>query len=126
MTYEPPLPQNSDDMIDSRDVIYWIDSLEADLADGNLDEDDQGTLDDLIALAEEGETLDDWEYGVQLIRDAYFETFAQEFAEGIGAIDASQSGGNWPLYCIDWEMAARELQMDYTPVDFGTVTYWAR
>ena len=32
----------------------------------------------------------------------------------------------WPLYCIDWEYAARELKHDYTSVDFDGVTYWVR
>lgn len=27
---------------------------------------------------------------------------------------------------VDWERAARELQMDYTPVEFDGVTYWVR
>lgn len=48
---------------------------------------------------------------------------AQELAEDIGAID---SDAVWPNNCIDWERVARELQMDYTAVDFSGVTYWTR
>lgn len=65
----------------------------------------------------------DWEYGETLIRDSYFQTYAQELAEDIGAIDRN---AKWPTNCIDWEQAARELQMDYTALDFDGVTYWVR
>lgn len=37
------------------------------------------------------------------------EDFAQEIAEGIGAIDKNAA---WPYTCIDWEQAARELMYD--------------
>lgn len=65
----------------------------------------------------------DWEHGAQLIRDSYFETHAQELAEEIGAIERN---AGWPNTCIDWQQAARELQMDYTSVDFDGATYWVR
>lgn len=65
----------------------------------------------------------DWEYGETLIRDSYFETYAQELAEDIGAINKD---AQWPNSCIDWEQAARELQMDYTCVSFDGVEYWIR
>ena len=38
------------------------------------------------------------------------EDMAQELAESIGAIDENAS---WPMSCIDWEQAARELMFDY-------------
>jgi hypothetical protein len=79
----------------------------------------------LVALAEEAEGYaSDWADGAAvLIRDSYFETYAQELADDIGAINSDAS---WPNDCIDWERAARELQMDYTAVDFDGVTYWIR
>ena len=42
------------------------------------------------------------------------ENFAQEFADGIGAIDDTLT---WPHSCIDWEHAARELMYDYAEHD---------
>jgi hypothetical protein len=77
----------------------------------------------LKALAEEGENCSDWSYGETLIRDSYFRTYAEELADDIGAID---SNAHWPMTCIDWERAARELQMDYTSIDFDGITYWMR
>ena len=156
-------PTNSDDIIDSRDVIAHIEDLEAEreaLTDAHVEALDEFTavpggeeFDDARVDAEEAfrdalkalqewddenlaelETLqslasqaegyaDDWRHGATLIRDSYFETYAQEFADDIGAVDRNAS---WPLTCIDWEQAARELQADYTSVEFRGITYWVR
>jgi hypothetical protein len=32
----------------------------------------------------------------------------------------------WPTDCIDWERAARDLQMDYMSVYFDDELYWIR
>jgi antirestriction protein len=112
---------NSEDIIDSRDVIERIAEL---TEDEDRTEDETAELEALKALAEEGaDYAPDWSYGEALIRDSYFVTYAQELADDIGAIDSKAS---WPLTCIDWEQAARDLRMDYTAVDFGGVTYWVR
>jgi len=105
-------PTSNDDLIDSRDVI------EA-LAGDDLTEIERTILED---LASEGETLEDWHYGVTLIRDSYFIDYARQFATACGRGRVAQ----WPATCIDWNQAAAELQMDYTPVEFDGVTYWAR
>jgi hypothetical protein len=65
----------------------------------------------------------DWEHGETLIRDSYFKEYAQELAEDC---DMVKGDATWPNNCIDWNQAARELQMDYTAVDFDGVTYWIR
>jgi antirestriction protein len=135
---------NFDDIIDSRDVIARIEALESDIETlaemrerETLTEEEQGELRDLAAtvednagelailraLAEEGNGVGDWEFGATLIRDSYFVDYAQELAEDIGALPAD---AGWPAYCIDWERAARDLQMDYTSVDYDGVTYWVR
>jgi hypothetical protein len=113
---------NNEDVIDSRDVIERIDYLETD--EEALDEDERDELTALRALAAEAEGYAaDWQYGETLIRDTYFKDYAMELAEDIGAIDSNAS---WPNTCIDWDQAARELQYDYTSVDFDGVTYWIR
>ena len=133
---------NSEDILDSRDIIERIEELvgeQSDLLAGaacpeDLPEEEREAfkeweadyseeLDNLRKLAEQGEGSPDWPYGETLIRDSYFQDYAEELADDIGAIDRN---ANWPLTCIDWERAARELQSDYFSVDFAGVTYWIR
>jgi len=142
---------NNQDVIDSRDIIARIEELDAlreavadaeealceygpdgleeaqeafDAAQGDFSDDEREELDALESLAEEASGYaSDWKYGETLIRDSYFTEYAQELAEDIGAI---ADDAKWPCTCIDWEQAARELQMDYTAVDFAGVTYWIR
>lgn len=136
---------NTDDVIDSRDVIARIEELEgerdsfeidAEILDepdtiGNVEvewaiqnEDDAKELKVLIELAEEAEGYaSDWRYGETLIRDSYFEDYARDLAEDIGAIKENAS---WPNNYIDWEAASEALKLDYTSVEFDGVTYWVR
>lgn len=122
---------NSEDIIDSRDVIERLAELaeraeaERDSNDAYepLDDDEREELESLTKLADQGEDVEDWALGVALIRDSYFTEYAQELADDIGAIEGAD---RWPNYCIDWERAAKELQMDYMSVDFDGVTYWVR
>lgn len=107
-------PNSCEDIIDSRDVIEALETL---------DESDEEYA-ALKALATEAAGYAaDWEYGEALIRDSYFETYAQELAEDCGLINADAV---WPNSCIDWERAADALKYDYTPVNFDGVTYWIR
>jgi len=117
---------NSDDIIDSRDVISRIDELEEqrDNEAQGLNEDEEAELAALQSLAEEAEGYcADWGYGETLIRDSYFAEYAEQLADDVGAIDRDAS---WPICHIDWEAAAESLKMDYTAVDFDGVTYWVR
>ena len=77
----------------------------------------------LQSLAEEAEGCGDWPDSKALIRDSYFQEYAEQLADDIGAID---SNATWPCNCIDWERAASELQYYYTSVDYDGVTYWVR
>lgn len=144
---------NSEDILDSRDVIARRDELNeereallsniADIRqeeDNNQPEDRPGRLRDaeeelqewdedygdelraLEAFIDEGSSS--WEDGETLVRESYFEDYARELADDIGAIP---KGVSWPLTCIDWEKAARELQYDYTgAANFDGVTYYYR
>jgi len=58
-----------------------------------------------------------------MIPAADFTEYAQELAEEIGAIGRD---AQWPVYCIDWEWAARELKMDYTSARVNGTTYYFR
>lgn len=112
---------NTQDIIDSRDIIERIEELEAEV----LDDEEQTELATLKALIEDlsGNSGDSPEYGITLIHEHYFEDYAQELAEDIGAIPKDLT---WPAYCIDWERAAHDLKMDYTSVEFDGETYYCR
>lgn len=79
-------------------------------------------LDNLKGCGGDEQWRGDW-YPITLIRDDYFEEYAQELAEDIGAIDRNAA---WPNNCIDWTQAAKELEMDYSSVDFDNIPYLYR
>lgn len=125
---------NTQDMIDMWDITDRVDELrglvhdedgnQQTLASGEYDELEllEGLLAELAGYGGDHDWGGDW-YPGSLIRDSYFVTYAQEFADDIGAIN-SEAG--WPTQCIDWGRAARELQMDYSIVDYDGTTYWYR
>lgn len=115
---------NSADVLDICDLIERFEEIE-----DSTDEDEIKERDSIAAFIEQfkgyggdEQWRGDW-YPVTLIRDSYFEDYAQELAEDIGAIDPNAA---WPTNCIDWERATRELQMDYTSAEYDGVTYWGR
>lgn len=134
---------NSEDIIDSRSVTERIAYLEGErdsFVVNGVDErgnsmydptkwaeanpEDAEELAALLKLQEEAEGyVEDWKYGATLIRDSYFEQYAEELAEEIGAVSQNVS---WPNNHIDWKAAAEELKQDYTSVDFDGVEYWVR
>lgn len=97
-----------------------------------LSEWDNDNADELKELAELIEELrgagggdhqweGDW-FPSELIAEDDFEEYAEELADSIGAVDSNAS---WPLSCIDWEQAARELAQDYSSVEYqGKSYYW--
>lgn len=136
---------NTQDVIDSREVIERIAEIETEAQGRFLDAHPEGVsygeladldhaayldesdADELAALremaAEASDYASDWEYGETLVRDSYFTEYAQQLAEDSGM---TLSDPQWPYTCIDWDWAARELKHDYTSVDFDGVTYWVR
>jgi hypothetical protein len=136
---------NSDDVIDSRDVITRLEELRdarqsivdaRDDADATLDDkelaiktlaewgDDNGAeFNSLMDLDSNGDGYSgDWKYGATLIRDSYFEDYARQLCEDIGDVPK-----NLPHYIeIDWAATARNIRMDYTSVSFDGVDYWVR
>lgn len=61
--------------------------------------------------------------GSTLIADSHFKRYAQELADEIGAINSDAS---WPMNCIDWDQAVRELQMDYSSITIDGHDWWVR
>ena len=111
---------NGQNVIDSRDVIARIEDLEG---QDERDEEETAELKTLKELEEEASGCADWKYGETLIRESHFEDYARELAEDIGALEGCDK---WPANCIDWERAARKLQMDYSSVEFDGITYYIR
>lgn len=130
---------SNDDVLDVRDIIDRVEHLEPLRKSGPVDlgpEDNEAAQDDLFAeLADLEALLKDFEgsgwdeqwrgrwYPVTLVRDSYFETYAQELAEELGL---TATDGRWPTSFIDWPKAAEALKEDYTPGLLDGVTYWGR
>jgi len=135
---------NSDDVLDSRDIIARIEELESiredlksEIDDTNaeivearkalkeFDESDDGEeLTILKKLEEEASGSPDWIYGETLIRDSYFAEYAEELCKDVGDIPEKL-----PWYIanhIDWYGVAKELQSDYTEVSYDGTSYWIR
>jgi hypothetical protein len=140
---DAPDVSETDDIIDSRDVIKRIEIYREALTTAGIDPDETtvenfdsesredgdeiaGLLEEFHALKEleeQGEDGGDWQYGATLVRESYFQTYAESMAEDIGAVN---SDAKWPNNHIDWEAAADELRQDYTEVTFKKVTYLMR
>lgn len=132
---------NSADILDTRDLIARIEELrteresaEEEASEGhaawNFGAEEREELATLESFLEEMKGYggdEQWEgdwYPVTLIRDSHWQEYAQDYAEEIGDPDMREAG--WPYNCIDWEKAARELQMDYGSAELDGVTYWYR
>ena len=82
----------------------------------------EGILAELAGYGGDEEFDGDW-YPGELVADSYFQEYAQNLAEECDMVDTSARG---PMTCIDWEQAARELQMDYSSILIHDSTYWYR
>ena len=110
--------------LDSRDLEEEIETLEETHAGSLLTREEDARLTELLRLRSECDGYG-WEHGIQLIPVADFTEYAQELAEDCGDIPNAGSD-RWPLYCIDWEYAARELSHDYSLVTFEGIDYYWR
>ena len=115
-------PTNSDDVIDSRNVIEAITELEDGEAADELDESEQETLNALRALRYDAEGYSDWTSGAVLVRESHFVDYARQYADDVCALDSDSS--MYPY--VDWERWARDLRRDYTAVEFDGETYYVR
>lgn len=128
---------NLEDIIDVHGCIERVDELRQERENFELpsewaglnpdDAEELAFLESILADLEGGGGDEYWEgswYPTTLIRDSYFEDHARDLAEDVCS-DAVANAG-WPLTCIDWKQAARELQMDYTSTEIDGVTYWYR
>lgn len=124
---------NSDDIIDSRDIIARIEELQGER--DSWEESGEGTeweaenpddaekLKTLESLAEEGKTYSgDWEYGAILIHEDHFTDYCQELVSDTG--DLSSDILNYLV--IDWEATAENIRQYYSKIDFDGQTYLVR
>ena len=116
------------DIIDVRNIIARVEELESDvdaIGEGEHIAEWKALTNILIEL--QGMSGDEqWRghwYPLTLIRDSYFRTYAEELADDCGMVPKN---AQWPLTCIDWEQAARELRYDYTGIEIDGATYWTR
>ena len=111
---------NSDDVIDSRDVIARIEELREMVQDETADAEEVEELKMLEALAEDCEGSPDWQYGETLIRRSYFTGYMDDMIE-----DCYEMPKNIPAFMtitLDYDM----LEQDYMSVDFDGVEYLIR
>lgn len=106
-----------EDILDLRNVEELLD-----------DEGEEGDDARLIRKVIEDETSLDFHdmahnYEPTLIHEFYFEDYARQLAEDIGAIDRDAT---WPAYHIDWKAAAEDLKQDYVEYEIGAHTYYGR
>lgn len=113
--------KNTDNVIDSRDIIERIEEL---LSIDINDEDFKSSMEEydaLISLQEQCENyVDDWEYGVTLIHEDHFEQYMDEMIED--CYELPKDLPSWVKITYDYDA----LKRDYIEVDFDGVTYFIR
>ena len=117
---------NMSDVIDVRDIISRVEELRESRDELREESEELETLENLLEELKGRGGDEQWEgdwYPITLVRDSYFEDYVQELAEECGLVN---DDARWPNNCIDWEKAARELQWDYSLVEFDGVDYWYR
>ena len=91
---------NRYEITDTRDLADF-------LLDSDNDADERARIADLFEqLGVDPESPDD--NGVTVIPESCLKEYAQQLAEDIGEVLSNR----WPLNCIDWDRAARELSHD--------------
>jgi antirestriction protein len=130
---------HTDDTIDVRDVIARFEEITAQIETHEESEDRETSPVEIMDLRAELTGLEDllselkgaggdeqWRgdwYPITLIRESYFEDYARELADDIGAISRD---AKWPNNHIDWEAAADELKSDYSTAEFSGETFYFR
>jgi antirestriction protein len=145
---------NSEDVLDSRDLIARVEEVEPELQDaytgqgGNeerlsfeewleeVEADNSHTLQDaatefraITAFLEQmkGYGGDEEWRGDWYPVTLVRDSYFKEYAQELAEdVGAIPDDAAWPCTCIDWERAARELRMDYTAAEYDGVTYWFR
>lgn len=116
---------NTQDIIDSRDIIARIEELEG-IEDQSSEEAQELAV--LLKVQEQAEDCADYQYGEVLIRESYFTDYIKELIDDCYELPKEFNSGAWPWrhMTLDYEAAADEAKDDYTHIDFDGVTYLIR
>lgn len=109
---------NVDDVIDSRDILEYIEKYKD-------DEDFEEKVKALQSIVDEycdnyTDGLEDLKFGVFFIRDSYFEEYMSDYFFEVNQVDEALER------YIDIEAFARDQQYDYASVNFRGIDYWYR
>ena len=123
---------NTQDVIDSREIIDRIEDLEGRIEDLEYIEEPSSEeaqeLAILLKVQEQADDCSDWKYGEALIRESYFTDYIKELIDDCYELPKEFNSGAWPWrhMTLDYEAAADEAKDDYTWIDFDGVTYLIR
>ena len=142
---------NTDDLIDSRDVIARIEDLENTLQTAHEDETNEGAtnldfeewllmvradssaahcheyngeveeLQELRQLAQDGEDSPDWNYGETLIREDYFTKYIEDLIDDCYEMPKQMNSGEWPYRHMTIDY---EAAADEAKADYFEVTFF--
>jgi len=118
----------SADVIDVRDIIARFEELDPEYSTIQLTSEEREELETLTAILADlkgyggdEKWRGDW-YPITLIADSYLTEYARDLL-----IDCGDLPRNLPHYiAIDWDATARNIRVDYTPVEIDGATYWYR
>lgn len=130
---------NTEDILDVREIIERVEELrdqrdnfdetkpvgpDSNLSDNEAQELEtlESLLNNLKSCGGDHQWEGDW-YPVTLIRRNYFVEYAKQYADDVGRVEDDVS---WPYNHIDWEAAAKDLEQDYSTVDFDGQEYLYR
>ena len=100
------------DYIDVRDIISRFEAGETEF--GPL-------LEELAGNGGDEQWRGEW-YPLTLVSERVWVDYVREMLEDCGYIPADLS--SWIE--LDWKATARNVRVDYTPVDYNGTTYWYR
>ena len=116
---------NTQDTIDSREIIDRIEELEG---IENPSSEEAQELAILLKVQEQAEDCADWEHGEVLIRELCFTDYIKELIADCYSMPKEFESGAWPWrhMTLDYQAAADEAEYDYTRIDFDGVDYLIR
>lgn len=106
------------DVISSTDIEEKIQSLEG------SDSEELAELQKVKSEVVDYLSEDEWESGVQLIRDSYFSDYIEEEARDLDSELFNKKGGFPYMEYIDWDRVARDMEInDYSSTEINGIEY---